>query len=1561
MVCLFWFVAGAGLVANRSIQGQGIFRPIQQTQSGRFIEPPRSVQQELREAERALSEERYSDAVVRLGDLLAAERNEVEAGEFSGQDFFLEIDESRSAGRPVRKSLLRAAREMIGKLPTAAMETYELRYGPLARKELREASVSRDWDAIGEVRRKYFHTLAGYEASCLLSQREMFSGHPLAASLYLDDVVVQPRALKHLGDEALLLNASARLLCDRPLPEFQNFTAGRSARIDGKTIDWPTAAELEAWLRERFGALEDYSAPGMKDYAMFGATVNRNGPNDGQLPLSNERWMLDTTSSPIQKRSIRNKAEELTAAGKMPPPSWVPLRVGDQLLMRTTERLVGVDHRTGKRVWTYPWQSGYELFEEEEASVEELPGDDEASDLLTQRVWNDVPYGQITSDGERVYILDGLREVEMASFNPMMNLRGIRPADTRHNTLVALELASEGKLRWRLGAGADEASSLSDGFFLGPPLPLDGRLYVLVELAGDINLCCLDSVSGQELWRQQLVAIESGGVESDPIRRVAGAMPTYHEGILICPTGAGAIVAIDLVDRMFRWGVSFDRNTEMIRSVAGRGRGPETDQLMQRWSNSAAIASNTAVLLTSIEADRLFGFELLTGESLFSEKTRVHMKYLAGIRDGKFFVAGSNQLRAFDLKTGASVWTTPRDMLSPGQQIAGYGVFGKDEYLIPTTANEIVRISLADGSVIDRRSTGYPLGNLVAVDGEVISQGPTTLSVAFGEATLEPKVNEILKKNPNDFEAMVRKAELLIQHGELSEALDLLAKTRQIEPDNDEVRMLSVSAMLGELRESSEIDPELVSTLDKLIDQPSQRLDLLALQVRAGMESGARLDAAARLIDLSRLLVSESLLDDSAKSLIRDPVRQCMLNDWLAARAAQLAEDSSPDELEQIDLLLREEVVSRKQASTRVLQQMLGHFRVFNGVAPLREELAKRMIEDGAFLELERLALGNRVPNETTLQEISNERLWMLAESYSASRMYKDLIRVLDQLQVRQNEPYQAERLVELRQIAEKELEIFQWPKRVTTTWVAPNGRIDRTMQSNQRVAETSVLAGRQFNGWRLVSEATSPLGLRDPLGVLRRIPLESNVMDMDKEAQICGGVMVVVMPDGLTAINLLDLLNDDGDGVLWSRKMSADGGPIARRRSAITPFDDQVVRYYIASNITSNVIPEFRLGPITGDRVLILQGGELSAIDLLTKDTLWRNSSAPLSGAVLSDGQRVAVVSPATEEVVFFSLLDGRKLGVDEWRGGEIWEALGTNVLSYRETETPGQYDVALTNPFEKKEILKHRTVGATRPSEDDSIEATYGRVVGGRFLTLLHNDGKTLVWDLAEGREIANVALPAYPSLIGLNAILLENSLVLLPKIKVDPTELPDAPQLQTSDGKFHVTVNAAHAISLVDGSIQWGHQFERAWGCTLTQPAETPLLVFSRSPFTYSTTSRRKKLDVMAINVRDGLVVDKSEGRDIVAGNNKLETMITVKPTLSRILIRMGPQQLTYTFDPESIENSEPAGKSDVAEKLGQPSGGIEQKNPGEAGSRESEPGEKPKNESNAEQREEPETVE
>ena len=700
---------GLNIWVPRFAMGQVFGRKVV-TLNGRFIEAPRSILSRLREAEHAIQARQINEAIIELGEISARQSRGGQDEDLAGQDFFMDFDDVRE-GQPASESLLNSVRQMIGDLPEKDLATYELRYGPIARQELEAAAQSRDWHLLESVRRRYFHTLAGYEASYLLAQRQMYDGHPLYASLLLDDVTSNDRAMDHLGVSVFLLHASACSLANRVLPPV-DVMAGRMLGTGDEVRSIQSAEELETWIEANVRLQKDYRSSSLMDYTIFGGMANRNGTDVGQMPLSQARWKLPTSSTPRQNREIESMEDELISSGQLPPPSWIPLKVGDQLIMRTTELLLGVDYETGKRLWAKPWESGLEPQDDDEAGSEEVIDAGQRMDSLRQRIWNDVPYGHISSDGTRVFMLSDLSNKRIAILNTM-RFRGLRPADASTNTLYALDLESEGKLLWKLGRGGEEESPFADAFFLGPPLPVDGLLYVMAEIAGDINLCCLDPVSGNEVWRQHLVAAESGGIHMDPIRRIAGAMPTYHEGILICPTGAGVTVAINLADRSLRWGATYARNNQGARTNRFGGG---NDQRLQRWDVGVAIAKRTSVLLTPPETNRMYCFNLETGQYQFSEQTRMKLRYLAGIRDNKYLLVGSNRVRAFDLEKGTEVWTSPTGMLAAGQQIAGRGVFGDGDYLIPTTTNELIRLSLDTGEILQRRKTRYPLGNLVAVE-----------------------------------------------------------------------------------------------------------------------------------------------------------------------------------------------------------------------------------------------------------------------------------------------------------------------------------------------------------------------------------------------------------------------------------------------------------------------------------------------------------------------------------------------------------------------------------------------------------------------------------------------------------------------------------------------------------------------------------------------------------------------------------------------------------------------------------------------------------------------------
>ena len=111
-----------------------------------------------------------------------------------------------------------------------------------------------------------------------------------------------------------------------------------------------------------------------------------------------------------------------------------------------------------------------------------------------------------------------------------------------------------GKLEWELGGPG--ATRQANTFFLGPPLPLMGQLYVLADVKGEVHLLALNAATGDLVWSQPM-ASPPLSIVKDRLRRWAGMSPVYADGILVCPTYSGAIVGYDLATRSFLWGYRY--------------------------------------------------------------------------------------------------------------------------------------------------------------------------------------------------------------------------------------------------------------------------------------------------------------------------------------------------------------------------------------------------------------------------------------------------------------------------------------------------------------------------------------------------------------------------------------------------------------------------------------------------------------------------------------------------------------------------------------------------------------------------------------------------------------------------------------------------------------------------------------------------------------------------------------------------------------------------------------------------------------------------------------------
>jgi outer membrane protein assembly factor BamB len=158
----------------------------------------------------------------------------------------------------------------------------------------------------------------------------------------------------------------------------------------------------------------------------------------------------------------------------------------------------------------------------------------------------------------------------------------------------------------------------------------------IAEIADAVHLVALDPKSGELLWSQQLALISPDRRDST-IRRTSGISPSCAAGILICPTGMGAVVAVDLSARHLLWAYGYPATPPAGGMIDVGGT----------WADSCAVISDRHVLITPAEAAQMHCLDLLDGKYRWS-LDRGNGAFLAGVDRGVAVVVGSSQLTPTD-------------------------------------------------------------------------------------------------------------------------------------------------------------------------------------------------------------------------------------------------------------------------------------------------------------------------------------------------------------------------------------------------------------------------------------------------------------------------------------------------------------------------------------------------------------------------------------------------------------------------------------------------------------------------------------------------------------------------------------------------------------------------------------------------------------------------------------------------------------------------------------------------------------------------------------------------
>lgn len=521
------------------------------------------------------------------------------------EDFYVKVHEKNGDGAETVRwaSVKYEANNLLGTMPAEGLAVYELRFGGKAQQMLKEAKDNGDWELLAKVAGRFLHTDAGKEANDLLATHFLDRGQYFTAALRYDRMLASlgppfGRSTENGNGAVSNLTLFKAALAYRRAGDVEKADAAwnqlepklRGAgglRLGAGLIE---IARLEKMLKETPVATATYS----RDWPLVHGNEKNSAQAAGSPPLLDLiLWQRPTVAdkSDWSNEIERGKEAEdwirhaMTRVSAVDPNAAImsgsfPIIAGNLAIYRSYLDIRAVFlheekdadgsvlAKPGDIAWkstdfdgalsTILADSKYRITLDN-GGVGNVGGNGWLNFYNNQGMINFVyensVLGAISTDRRLVYAVDDLAVPAPANYlqqfiwNRGMQQQPIQ-ALIMENSLHAYDLKT-GKFTWRLGDPfAKGGGEFKDSQFLGAPLPVGGKLYILNEkasagLAGDadLRLLCIDPRIGKVISTQNLGTVEQQNrFTHDMNRRTNAVHLAYGEGILVCPTNAGQVI-----------------------------------------------------------------------------------------------------------------------------------------------------------------------------------------------------------------------------------------------------------------------------------------------------------------------------------------------------------------------------------------------------------------------------------------------------------------------------------------------------------------------------------------------------------------------------------------------------------------------------------------------------------------------------------------------------------------------------------------------------------------------------------------------------------------------------------------------------------------------------------------------------------------------------------------------------------------------------------------------------------------------------------------------------------
>jgi outer membrane protein assembly factor BamB/tetratricopeptide (TPR) repeat protein len=714
------------------------------------------------------------------------------------------------------------AARIIGKLPKEGRDFYQLTFGGGdTTKLVDDAVASNDVVGMAHVVNRFLYTEQGGKAADWLGTYYLDRGDYSGAIRYFSLLGVR-NGLKGLSDNQLLKSYLAYHLggdlvardeifreMDRRGHDFQ--------LVSGRPDQRLSVADIRDSVTKLVTAAVGQNA---SDLPIYRGSGNRTATQLGGTAFLEHLWvakMLSPTSTTTSRDWLIPAEKKLEQKNIPNLPTFHPVTAtvvkGEKkiplILYRSFLGIHAVNLRSGKLEWESPSDWSLERVFDKDSDGPKIQA---YRDWLTffvtnnarpQIVFDNSVLGTLSCDSRFAYAIEDLAVPPPAQMFPPGGAPGMAPGinhgvkvaeAVNSNKLQAFSLSRSGAFIWERG-GPEEKAELADTYFLGPPLPINDRLYVLTEKQQEIRLVCLDpNAKGKVLSSQLLANVKNIKLSQDPLRRTQACQLAYAEGILIVPTNAGAVFGVDVLTGSLVWACPYRSSTEAKAPEAPPGGVPpgviirpgrgfpmvNNTNLDSHWRVTAPMIQEGKVVFTAPDDKAIHCINLRDGMRMWQQTGRPDDLFLAGVFNGKVVVVGKTKTRALSLSNGTLLWELDTGLpsgegapsaLKPGEasDVIYYLPVAKS---VSTGDPEIVAINVDKGLIHahTRSRKNEKPGNLLFYEGTMISQSASEV-VAYPQLEVKLRqLDEIVRDKPNDPDALTERGDYLLDKGELPRA-----------------------------------------------------------------------------------------------------------------------------------------------------------------------------------------------------------------------------------------------------------------------------------------------------------------------------------------------------------------------------------------------------------------------------------------------------------------------------------------------------------------------------------------------------------------------------------------------------------------------------------------------------------------------------------------------------------------------------------------------------------------------------------------------------------------------